>query len=221
MERPEVKICGLTRRVDAEVAEASGASYVGAIFVPGTPREVLPETAASLAESVRIPLIAVVADLRATEIGRIARRAGAKGIQLHGSEPPHLIQALRGEGEWELWKAIRVRSERDILDACHRFGELVDLLLFDGWQAGRLGGTGTPFPWDTLGSVREEIPSHVRVGVAGGLFPGNVREAALRLDPDLVDVSSGVESAPGIKDPQRVKDFVEKAVDPERHIPRA
>jgi phosphoribosylanthranilate isomerase len=201
----------LARPTDAQTAEAAGASYVGAIFVPGSPREVSPEVASTLAESVTIPLIAVVADLRATEAARIARRAGAGGIQLHGAESPAVVRVLREEGDWELWKAVRVRSETDIVEASDRFGELVDLLLLDGWKAGLLGGTGTAFPWGALESVRRRIPGSLQIGVAGGLSAENVGEAVFRMDPDLVDVSSGVESSPGTKDPLQVRSFVESA----------
>jgi len=209
VERPRVKVCGLARPTDAQTAEAAGAAYVGAIFVPGSPREVSPEVASTLAESVAIPLIAVVADLGAAEAARIAGRAGAGGIQLHGAESPGVVRALREAGDWELWKAVRVRSETDIMEAIDCFGDLVDLLLLDGWKAGSLGGTGTAFPWGALESVRPKIPANLQIGVAGGLSAENVGDAVFRLDPDLVDVSSGVESSPGTKDPLQIRSFVE------------
>jgi len=220
VERPKVKVCGRTRPTDAQTAEACGAAYVGAIFVTGSPREVSPEVALTLAECVAIPLIAVVADLRAAEAARIARRVGAGGIQLHGTESPAVVRALREEGDWELWKSVRVRSETDIVEASDRFGELVDLLLLDGWRAGFLGGTGKAFPWGALESVRSTIPGSLQVGVAGGLSAENVGDAVFRLDPDLVDVSSGVESSPGTKDPLRIRSFVERARDAGQKVAR-
>ena len=211
-EQLRVKICGLTRPVDARVAEQSGASYAGAVLVPGSPRRVSLSQASTLARAVEIPLVIVISDLGPDEAAAAAKRAGAGGIQLHGDESPEMVRELRGKGPWELWKAVRVRSRDDIVRALDQFGALVDLLLFDGWQADQLGGTGTGFSWEALDSVRGVISSAVRVGVAGGLSPENVEEAVTQLEPDLVDVSSGVESSPGTKDHERVRKFVRRAL---------
>jgi phosphoribosylanthranilate isomerase len=200
------KICGVTRRADAAAAEAAGAAYVGANFVPASPRRVEAHVAAALARAISIPLVAVVADLGPLEAAAIARAAGARGIQLHGTEPPETVEALRSEGGWELWKAVRVRSPADVLDAFDRFAS-VDLLLLDGWDPSRLGGTGAPFDWRAVESVRRDAPAGLRVGIAGGITPENVVEAIRLLQPDLVDVASGVESAPGVKDHDRIREL--------------
>ena len=200
---PEVKICGLTRVVDARVAERAGASYVGAILVPGTPRCVSPGEAGVLARAVGIPLVAVVADLTADAAARAADAAGARAVQLHGSESPGVIEALRARGGWELWKAVR---------ALGRYGGLVDLLLLDAWSERALGGTGTRFPWEVWDRGRAGLDDALRIGVAGGLSPDNVEEAVGRLAPDLLDVGSGVELGPGVKDPDRIEAFIVRAL---------
>ena len=208
---PQVKICGITRPEDARRAEAAGASYVGCILVSGSPRLVTRERAADIAAGVQIPLVLVTADHEPGSLVSIAREVGASGLQLHGNETPEHIDELRQGGRWELWKAVRVRSRDDVLGAFERFGRIVDLILLDAWQEGVLGGTGRTFPWDALDSVGDRQARGSRIGVAGGLDPDNVAEAVRRLTPDLVDVSSGVESRPGVKDPALVDEFVRKA----------
>jgi phosphoribosylanthranilate isomerase len=204
------KICGVTRLSDASAAEAAGASYVGANVVPSSPRRVEAGVAAELAAAVSIPLVLITADMLPEDAARMARATGARAIQLHGAEPVETIAALRAAGTWELWKAVRVRSPADVLDAFERFGGVVDLLLLDGWDPARLGGTGRPFDWDAVAAVRSKAPEGLRLGIAGGLTPENVEEAVRRLEPDLVDVSSGVESAPGVKDHERIRELARK-----------
>jgi len=207
----KVKICGVTRPSDARLAEESGANYVGAVLVPGSPRQVSPELAGTLAAAVTIPLVAVVAGLSPRQTANMARAAGASVIQLHGEESAGEVAVLRELGEWELWKAVRVRTAEDITGAAATFGDVVDLLLLDGWHPSALGGTGTSFDWSEAAAIRTRLPPGIRLGVAGGLTPENVEEAVRRLVPDLVDVVTGVEASPGIKDPDRVRTFVHRA----------
>ena len=211
---PQVKICGLTRVDDARFAARAGASYLGAVLVPASPRCLSPGRARALASAVRLPLVVVVADLAVDEAARMAETAGAAVIQLHGSEPASDVEALRARGGWELWKAVRVREREDILRAMDRYGGLVDLLLLDAWSERGLGGTGVSFPWELWDSSRDGGGGGLRIGVAGGLSPDNVGEAVGQLGPDLVDVSSGVESCPGVKDPSRVEAFIRRALAP-------
>jgi phosphoribosylanthranilate isomerase len=157
-----------------------------------------------------------VADLSAGEAADAALRSGARAIQLHGMEDPGTLLRLREMGDWELWKAVRVRSGADVVAAAREFSGAVDLLLLDRWDPLRLGGTGAPFDWDEVAPRRAEIP--LPLGVAGGLDPENVADAVRRLRPDLVDASSGLESAPGIKDPDRIRAFV-AAVEQARDLP--
>jgi len=216
----EIKICGLTREEDARSAAEAGADRVGAVLVPGTPREVSPAQAQRLGEAASLPLTLVVADLSVAAMTEVAMRAGAAALQLHGEEEEEAFTALRRRGSWELWKAVRVRSGPEILAAARRWVGVADLLLLDGWHPLQRGGTGTRFPWEALEEARDLWPAGLRLGAAGGLQPANVAEAVTRLLPDLVDVSSGVEVSPGAKDPRALHAFVEAARQARAAVPR-
>ncbi len=209
----KIKICGLTNPTDAELVGRAGADYVGAVLVPGTPRVVRPETARVLSEAAGLPLVIVVADLSAEDAVQAARSAGARGIQLHGSETEEFLARLRAEGDWELWKVARVRTAADISRAVEQFGRVADGILLDAWHPRQLGGTGSTFAWELVEALHPRLPAGAFLGVAGGLDPQNVREAVLRMRPGLVDVSSGVERRRGQKDPDRVRAFVRAARD--------
>jgi phosphoribosylanthranilate isomerase len=211
-----IKVCGLTRIEDARAAEAAGAHWIGAVLVPDSPRRIGPDDAARLANAVSLPMAIVVADLSAGEAADAALRSGARAIQLHGMEDPGTLLRLREMGDWELWKAVRVRSADSVVQGAREFSGAADLLLLDRWDPLRLGGTGTPFDWEQVEAHRRELA--LPMGVAGGLDPENVADAVRRLRPDLVDASSGLESAPGIKDPDRIRAFV-TAVEQVRDLP--
>lgn len=206
---PAFKVCGLTRPEDARSAEAAGAAYVGSIFVPGSPRAVGVDQARRIAEAVRVPLAVVVADLPAEETVSIAEAVGAGVIQLHGAEDESSIEAVRDAGTWQVWKVVRPRSEQEVVAAATRFGALVDLLLVDAWHPTRLGGTGSRADWSRIATIRERVRKSVRFGLAGGLDPDNVGEAIRTVEPELLDVSSGVESAPGLKEAVLIEAFAE------------
>jgi len=207
----EIKICGLTREGDAEGAAQAGADRIGAILVPGTPRQVSATEARGLKRAAGLPLTVVVADLSPARMAEQAERAEAAAIQMHGGESVEDALELRQRGPWELWKAVRVRSQEEIGRAVEGWLGAVDLLLLDGWHPHQLGGTGVSFPWEALEGVRAGWPADLRLGAAGGLSPDNVAEAVRRLRPDLIDVSSGVEFAPGLKDPVALRAFVAQA----------
>lgn len=207
----QIKICGVTRPEDARLAEAAGADRIGAVLVADTPRVIDERRARELADAIDIPLVLVVADLSPDATARAADRAGAAVLQLHGDEPEAHVRALAALGHWEIWKSARVRDGADLLALAARWEGIADGLLLDGWHPSRIGGTGVPFPWDTLEELRARWPAGLKLGAAGGLRPENVAEAVDRLRPDLVDVSSGVETSPGIKDPALVRAFVEAA----------
>jgi phosphoribosylanthranilate isomerase len=209
----KVKICGQTRPEDARMAEEAGASYVGAVLVETSPRAVTPERAREISAAVDVPLAIVIGDLDPSSAAAAAEVAGAGVVQVHGGATPEDFVWLRERGPWELWKAVRVRTRADAVDAIDRFGEVADLVLLDGWSPAALGGSGTRFPWEDAIDLRPGGPTGLRIGAAGGLTPANVGEVVRRLVPDLVDVSSGVEVTPGIKDPEKVRDFVRRALD--------
>ncbi len=209
MSDTKVKICGLTRRADALQAAGAGADYLGVVLVPNTPRAGTPEEARALLDGIQVPSVMVVADLAVSELISTAEVVGASVIQLHGGEPPELVTALREAGPWKVWKSLRVRGRADVMKGLELFGGVADGLLLDGWHPEKTGGTGTPFSWEEVAEVRDAVPPGLLLVAAGGLRPDNVREAVIRLRPHVVDVSSGVEERPGIKNRSRVEAFIQ------------
>jgi len=202
----EIKFCGLTRPEDASFAASLGASYVGAIFADG-PRKVTPERAAEIftAAGSAARHVGVFGAERPEEVARTAGIAALDVVQLHGDPTADYVADVRAECALPIWAVLRVASGA----AEARFAELdavADAIVLDAFVPDRLGGTGTPFDWRRAATwVR---PRRARLVVAGGLGAHNVREAIRSLSPAIVDVSSGVESAPGIKDHERMRAFV-------------
>jgi phosphoribosylanthranilate isomerase len=206
-----IKICGLTRPEDARLAVTAGADYLGAILSPGFGRSIDASLAAQFAHGGEATLVAVVVNAGVEEAARVARTAGAGVIQLHGSEDPGELNALRDEGDWQLWKSVAVRRGSDLEEALDRWVESADGILLEGFRAGGAAGAGVTFPWEALEALRTDIPEDLTLVVAGGLTPDNVAEAVSRLCPNVVDVSSGVEEQLGVKDQRKVRAFVSAA----------
>jgi phosphoribosylanthranilate isomerase len=205
-----VKICGLVCREDALVAEEVGADYLGVIVSAGFRRSVPLSSARAVVEGTRARKVAVMVDESADAARAAARALGAEVIQLHGEEDPTLLEALRADGVWTLWKAVRARSLADVERAVELYGGVADALLVEGWMDGVLGGGGARLALDP-GRVRDSIPTGLDFVLAGGLDPETVGSAVRSFRPDVVDVSSGVERAIGAKDPGRVRAFVHEA----------
>ena len=205
----EVKICGLTRSVDAEFADAAGASYLGVIFAGG-PRERTPAEARATLSGRRARKVGVFANQSATEIASIAALVGLDVVQLHGACDPDRIAAVRAATGLEVWAVVRsttgVLSEHD-----EQLADTADALLVDAMVPGQLGGRGVTLPWLQLGESLDAMASGHRIILAGGLTPDNVGEAIDYVSPMVVDVSSGVESSPGIKDQKLVRAFIAAA----------
>lgn len=210
MSAPRVKICGLTRRPDAEAAVAAGADFLGVILAPGGKRTVTPEHAGSVLAALPATRVGVFVDAPAGELEEAAVTARLDVIQLHGDETPETAGRLREAG-WTVWKALRPRDGAEFAAGVARWAGAVDALLLDGWSPHAMGGTGERFPWPEVAALRGRVPEGLALVVAGGLRPENVAEAAALLRPDVVDVSSGVETAPGIKDVDAVRAFVAAA----------
>ncbi|HEX8244451.1 MAG TPA: phosphoribosylanthranilate isomerase [Longimicrobium sp.] len=204
---PAVKVCGLTRHQDAAVAVEAGARYLGAILAPGYRRTVTPEAAAVIFNHLPAQRAGVFVNATASELRRAAVAARLDVLQLHGDEPPELAAALRDEG-FTVWKAVRPRSGDEFARAAVLYAGAVDALLVDGYSPDARGGTGTAFPWRQVAERIAALEVETAIVAAGGLRPGNVAEAASILRPDVVDVSSGVESSPGVKDPEAVRAFI-------------
>ncbi|MBB4638974.1 phosphoribosylanthranilate isomerase [Longimicrobium terrae] len=205
---PAVKVCGLMRPEDALAAAEAGADYLGVILAPGGKRTVTAERANVILGGLRPRRVGVFVDADEAELRAAGQAAGLHVLQLHGDEPPALADRMRAAG-YEVWKAVRVREAGDVLAAAERYAGSADALLLDGYSAAAHGGTGTVFPWEAVAAIRGGLPAGLRIIAAGGLRPDNVATAARLLRPDAVDVSSGVEREPGLKDAGAVRAFVQ------------
>lgn len=209
-ERLRVKICGVMRREDALEVDRAGADYLGVILSGGFSRSVDPAEATALVEGIRPIGVAVLVGAEPASAEASARSIQAGVIQLHGEEDPSVLAELRSRGAWKLWKAVRARSVEDIERAVERYAEVADGILVEGWREGVVGGGGVRLDLGTH-AVRDLVPERLDFILAGGLDPDTVGEAVAAFRPHVVDVSSGVESTHGEKDPQLVKRFVEAA----------
>jgi len=188
-----VKICGITRPEDADAAKAAGADFLGFVFRKGTPRALNPERAGWIRDIGDVQTVGVFLDAPLDEVQHIRNLLNLDWVQLHGDEPDSYLDAI-GEnvirrvkvGATVDWDRVAWLSER-----C--------LPLFDPGA-----GDGTTWAWDVL----TERPEGLRFGLAGGLDPDNVADAVRAVRPYLVDVSSGVEASPAIKDHAKVRDFI-------------
>ncbi len=205
-----MKVCGLTRREDALVAARSGAAYLGVVLAPGGKRTVGFDLAARLLDGIDTRRVGVFVDADPENLHRCGEALSLSVLQLHGDETPEQVREAAA-GPWRVWKAVRIRTADDFLRAAERFSDSADGLLLDGWHPAARGGTGTPFPWEAIAEHRAKLPSHVSLVAAGGLRADNVALACALLHPAVVDVSSGVEHAPGIKDPDAIRAFVAAA----------
>ncbi len=198
-----VKICGITRKEDALAAMEAGAHALGLVFYPKSPRYVEPQRARDLVGGLPplVSWVGVFVDVPVEEMITTARMVGLDTLQLHGDESPQVCRTCREEG-FRVIKALRLAS-RDDLKAGEDYRGVISALLLDTKVSGEYGGTGRSFPWELATEIRG-IP----VILAGGLNPENVAEAIKVARPWGVDVSSGVERAPGIKDHEKMRRFI-------------
>jgi phosphoribosylanthranilate isomerase len=205
----EVKFCGVTRPADAGIAVELGARYVGVIFA-ASPRQVTPERAVEILAPARGSDVAVIGvfDKEAPDdVLATAEAAMLDGVQLHGSPTEDEISVLRERFDGQIW-AVRRIGAHGLNGAMQRLFEVADGVVLDTLSPRDLGGTGETFDWTAVAATLAGVRRDARLIVAGGLRPENVRHAVDALRPDVVDVSSGVESAPGQKDPARMRAFV-------------
>lgn len=203
----DIKFCGLTRRPDVEVATELGAAFVGAVFAE-SPRRVTADAARLLFEGVRrARRVGVFGDQPASEIARAAAMAKLDVIQLHGDPTAEKVSGIKAAAGLETWVAVRFPnhlSEAD-LDALI---SSADAVLFDTRVDGTLGGTGRVFDWGLLTNLLDpHRRERTRIALAGGLTPALVRGAIASVRPHIVDVSSGVEASPGVKDHDLMRAF--------------
>jgi phosphoribosylanthranilate isomerase len=195
-----VKICGITRTQDAELASRLGAAAVGFVFWPGSPRYLAPEAARSITVAVppEVMKVGVFVDEDIDAVRRVMDVAGLDVAQLHGHETPDYCRLLGRK----IFKAVRMK-DNGVEDVSHFDPDVV--MLLDACDSQWHGGTGRTVNWDSAREIAVTRPTIL----AGGLNAGNVRLALRSVRPYGVDVSSGVESAPGVKDPVRLRSFFE------------
>lgn len=200
----QIKICGLSNEDSIAAAAEAGADYIGLVHFEKSPRHVSLERAAELRkvvpDSLKIVLLLVNADPKLT--GRAVNIVRPDVVQFHGGETPEWIKLVRNQSKVEVWKALGLRDKATLAKSS-RFEGAADRLLFDAPATALPGGTGTTFDWSVLAGHDHKVAW----GLAGGLDADNVVRAIEATSPPLVDVSSGVESAPGVKDVDRIAAF--------------
>lgn len=208
----EVKFCGLTRGADAAAGSRFGAAYLGVIFAGG-PRVLTPEAARAVltagtgvAGRAGARRVGVFGHQPLEEIGRVADEVELDIVQLHADPGPSEVSSLRRIFRGEIWAVLRVAGTRLPVSA-GEVASAADAVVIDAHVAGSLGGTGRALDWRGLADSIAPLRAECRLVVAGGLSPENVASAVTALRPDVVDVSSGVESSPGIKDQGRMRAF--------------
>jgi phosphoribosylanthranilate isomerase len=195
-----VKICGITSAEDALAAVEAGADALGLIFVPGTPRFVRPDAAASILQKLPpfVFTVGVFLDQPLEDVLGITADLKLHAVQLHGDEP----EAFSGRVPVPVIKALRVRDAESLMP----IGSYpAQAFLLDAYVEGQPGGTGTSVPWDLAVLAKGRVP----IILSGGLRPENVGEAVRLVRPFAVDVSSGVERFPGRKDHRKVEEFID------------
>jgi len=206
----KAKICGVSTPEAVMAALDGGAAYLGFVFFDKSPRNIALEAAARLAEPVRargVKVVALTVDPSDAQVAEIAARLAPDLIQLHGKEGPARVREIAQRAGAGVIKALPVSEAAD-LDAAAAYESVVEHLMFDAKppkDAAMPGGHGRAFDWTLLSGRRFQRPWFL----AGGLDPWNVTEAAKASGAPLVDVSSGVERGPGLKDPALIAAFLD------------
>jgi phosphoribosylanthranilate isomerase len=205
----KVKICGVRTPAILEAAISAGADFIGLVVFPKSPRNVALEQAGALAEAARgtVRTVAVMVDPDDALMGEVIETVHPDLLQLHGAETPERVAAIKAQTGLPIIKAVPVAEAKDVSDASAYMG-IADEILFDAKPvpgAVLPGGNGVPFDWRALVTARPPF------ALSGGLNPENVGEAIRLTGATLVDVSSGVETTPGVKDAGLVKQFIQAA----------
>jgi phosphoribosylanthranilate isomerase len=197
----------MTRPQDAALASEIGAAYIGVVFAPGS-RQVSPATARVILDAGgdKVRRVGVFGTNEPGPIARAAGEAGLDIVQLHADPTPAQVQAVKREFPGEVWAAIRIAGNHIPHDSEQLF-DSADAVVLDARSEKGLGGTGQALPWSDVALDLARDRGSSAVVLAGGLRPDNVASAIRTLAPDVVDVSSGIESAPGIKDPWLMREF--------------
>jgi phosphoribosylanthranilate isomerase len=201
---PKIKFCGITSVDDAGAAVSAGAWAIGMILWPGSPRACSLDAAAAIAAAIKrkAEIVGVFVNPTLDEIAFAADAVGLSMIQLHGDEGPVFATEVARRTGCKVIKAARVAGRADI-QAVRAF--TTDYHLLDSRIPGRFGGSGESFDWELVRSHRGRVP----VILSGGLTPENVADAIAITRPFAVDVASGVESGPGVKDHEKLRAFAD------------
>jgi phosphoribosylanthranilate isomerase len=194
-----VKVCGLSREADVAVAVEAGADAIGVVLAPGSPRRVTKSRARELVRTAAVLAVVVTVDFTPEALLAAVERTGAQGVQPHGEHRQEAALAAQQEGLFVLYP-LAIRTAVDV--SAVATGQMP---LLDAYRAGTHGGTGESFDWGVIGQLERPFV------LAGGLGPDNVSEAIGRVAPWGVDASSGLESSPGVKEPDLIRAFVERA----------
>lgn len=209
-----IKICGISTPSAIDAAAQSGASHIGLVHFEKSPRHVTLDQAAALRArtpaNIKTVLLLVNASPVLTE--QAFRVVRPDVIQFHGSEKPEWLALVKKHMQVEIWKALGLRSAETLANA-NRFDGVVDRLLYDAPAQALPGGNGVAVNWSLLTGHRHLVPW----GLAGGLDPDNITAALAATDAPLVDVSSGVESAPGVKDMDKISRFCQAVRNHDQH----
>jgi len=209
-----IKICGITKPDQGKAIAQLGATALGFICVPQSPRYIAPEQIRLIVDQLpvhpltRAPIdrVGVFANATVAEICQVVAIANLSAVQLHGSESPEFCQQLRAAlPVVEILKALRIRSLENLAEA-DAYTSMIDALLLDAYHPKLLGGTGKTLDWSSLQNFRPNCPWLL----AGGLTPDNVLNALNQVLPDGIDLSSGVEHSPGDKDLTKVAQLFEQ-----------
>ena len=204
----QIKICGLSTPAAIDAAVRAGASHVGLVHFPKSPRHVSVAEAAELRARVpgHVKVVLLTVDLTPAATADILAAVKPDVLQLHGAETPEWLALIRANHAVELWKALPVKDAGSLAHGA-RYHAAAHRLLYDAPAGALPGGNGLALDWGLLRGHRHVLPW----GLAGGLNAANVGEAIRATGADLVDTSSGVESAPGVKDADRIRAFCDAA----------
>ena len=204
--RTRAKICGITRVQDIHAAVQAGADAIGLVFFPPSPRYVSIEQAQKLAQHVPafVQLVGLFVNASAAQIQQVLDVVPLDVLQLHGDETPEQCQQIATQCKRRWYKAIQVQAGMDVVAEVEKFQQAgASAILLDAWHPELKGGTGHSFDWSKFPKL--DIP----LILAGGLNPENIEDAIQTTHAYAVDVSGGVESAKGIKDQQRIEQFMQ------------
>jgi phosphoribosylanthranilate isomerase len=210
-----IKICGLSTEAAIDAAIEAGATHIGLVHFPKSPRHISLEAAAAMRKHAagKVKTVLLLVNPGPALIDQALEIVKPDIIQFHGAERPEMLKLLRQNSDVGIWKALGVKDAEALANSTPYIGA-VDLLLFDAPAQALPGGTGSSFDWSLLAEHEHQIPW----GLAGGLTPENVAQAIRVTGAPLVDVSSGVESAPGVKDVAKIAAFCQAVLDLEKGI---